>query len=108
MQNLPLHVQAFMNNYNRAMITPEQIAAFQAQQQGINPYAIVANPYYQGIQFAPNNNNIMTPQLPQGVLPSDDQYRYINQQMQMLDDVDKSIQKKGVIPRNVDLRNINL
>lgn len=40
MQNLPLHVQSFMNNYNRAMITPEQIAAFQLQQQGINPNGI--------------------------------------------------------------------
>lgn len=43
MQNLPLHVQAFMNNYNRAMITPEQIAAIQAQQQGINPNAIASS-----------------------------------------------------------------
>lgn len=63
MQNLPLHVQAFMNNYNRAMITPEQIAAIQAQQQGIvNPSLIARNGLPLSTYDTPTRYSQMTPE----------------------------------------------
>lgn len=62
MQNLPLHVQAFMNNYNRTMITPEQIAAIQAQQQGINPNLIARNGLPLSTYDTPTRYSQMTPE----------------------------------------------
>lgn len=63
MQNLPLHVQAFMNNYNRAMITPEQIAAIQAQQQQIiNPNLIAKNGLPLSTYDTPTRYSQMTPE----------------------------------------------
>ena len=63
MQNLPLHVQAFMNNYNRAMITPEQIAAIQAQQQQMaNPNLIARNGLPLSTYDTPTRYSQMTPE----------------------------------------------
>ena len=63
MQNLPLHVQAFINNYNRAMITPEQIAAIQAQQQqGANPNLIAKNGLPLSTYDTPTRYSQMTPE----------------------------------------------
>lgn len=62
MQNLPLHVQAFMNNYNRAMITPEQVQALIAQQQGLNPNLIARNGLPLSTYDTPTRYSQMTPE----------------------------------------------
>ena len=106
MNNNPLIMQQILDNLQRISATGG-ITPGQALQNNLNNI-LVTNPYYSGIEFAPNVNNVLIPQVPKGMLPSDDQARYINQQNKLLESVDDSIKKNGVIPQNVDLRNVIL
>lgn len=71
------------------------------------------NGYYTGVNFVPNYNNVLIPQVPQGLDAGDDQLRYINSQNALLNKVNEDITQRGIIPNTtpqnkVDLRNIQL
>ena len=108
MQNNPLIYQQLLQRLQAVQTPQVDITPGLALQNNLNNL-LASNGYYEGVNFVPNNNNVLIPQVPQGVLPGDMQAQYINKQNELLKKVDEDIQKRGIINQDPELlKNINI